>query len=411
MCGAQPQLAGPHFFLGILAFRENDTAQAEKHLQQAAAIDSTNPQIQLHLGYVYYARGEYVSAIDRFEKTIAVDENNEDAWYHVSKAYSQESRRYFEEVQRKHPDSYYTHLARAHFYEAKASWQDAIEEYRKAGEQQPEPALKARVDWLGLRAAGQDPPFVPAGEDIDGSTVFLHNKPPFSEISALNRKWREIAGAGAPADPMPPRTLYRKAEAYQLLSYMASMWVYANAPDSYRAYQLKGQSLEAAGRTDEAIVEYRKALEKNPQLRSVHFAIGNLYWRNSSFDEALAELQAELKLNPNDADSHYELGDILFTQSKLDEAADHFLTCLRYAPDTVEAHLALERIYSSKGQPDKAVRHLNDAARIAPTEATPHYRLWLLYRKEGKTAEAERERQLFQKLKTASEPRLNHAEK
>ncbi len=65
-------------------------------------------------------------------------------------------------------------------------------------------------------------------------------------------------------------------------------------------------------------------------------------------------------------------------------------------------HLALERIYSSAGNAEKAAFHLQQAAKIAPAEAIPHYRLWLLYRKQGKTADAEREREIFQKLKRQS---------
>lgn len=401
----KPQLAGPHFFLGVIAFRSRDLAGAEAHLNKAAALDGANPQIQLHLGYTQYARSQYEGAIGRFEKAIAADESNEDAWYHLSKACSQQSQRYFDQLQRQYPTSYYTHLARAHFFEAQGNWPEAGQEYTKAREQQPDAPLNNKLAYIEARVAGKEAQFVATGEEIDGSTAFLHNTPAASDLPALFRKWKGALGTRTSATgSIDPRTLYKKAEGYQLLSYLASMWVYANSPNSYRAHQLKGQSFEAAGRTDEAIAEYRKALESNPQLRSVHFAIGNLYWRNANFDEAMQELTAELKLNPNDPETHYEIGDILFTQNKLDEAASHFLTALQFAPEMVEAHLALERIYNSTGVPEKAVYHLKQAARIAPAEATPHYRLWLLYRKQGRTADAEREREIFQKLKQAGQP-------
>lgn len=401
----KPQLAGPNFFLGVLAFRNNDLPNAENLLRKAAALEPENPQIQLHLGYVSYARGQYAAAIGQFEKALAADDKNEDAWYHLSKACSQQSRRHFDELQRGFPDSYYTRLARAHFFEAQGSWQEAIQEYSRAGEQQPGASLSGKLEYLKALAAGQEVPFVPAGEEIDGSTLFLHSTPAASDIPNLYQKWKATAisrpDTGGKA---APRHLYQQAEAYQLLSYLASLAIYASGPDSYRAHQLKGQSLEAAGRTDEAIAEYQKALEKNPQLRSVHFAIGNLYWRIARFDEALQELEAELALNPNDPETHFEVGDILFTQGKTEQAAQHFLRSLQYAPQTAEAHLALERIYSSTGSPEKALYHLNQAARIAPGDATPHYRMWLLYRKQGRTADADRERELFQKLKRNGEP-------
>jgi tetratricopeptide (TPR) repeat protein len=394
----KPQLAGPHFFLGALAFRNGDLTQAAAHLEKAQSLDPTNPQIQLHLGFTDYAAARFVTAIDHFEKTITADPHNEDAWYHLSKAASQESRKYFDQLQLRTPDSWHTHLARAHFFEAQGDFQEAVVEYQKAAALQPSPALTARIQFAQAFAAGKDAPFTPAGEEIDGATIFLFQPPATTEIPALYQKIRQSLNSpsgGAAA-------LYKKAEQYQLLSFLAALAVLGNTPDSYRAHQLKAQSLESAGRNDEAIAEYRLALAKNPQLRSVHFAIGNILWRLANYEEAAKELNAELTLNPNDPDTHYELGDILFTEGKLDGATRHYLETLRFAPQNIEAHLALERIYSASGNTEKAAFHLQQAAKIAPAEAIPHYRLWLLYRKQGKAAEAERERELFQKLKRQS---------
>lgn len=61
---------------------------------------------------------------------------------------------------------------------------------------------------------------------------------------------------------------------------------------------MRGQSLEAMSRAEEAIAEYRKAIERNPEILNVHFAIGNLYWVRSEFEKAIPELLAELKINP-----------------------------------------------------------------------------------------------------------------
>ena len=94
--------------------------------------------------------------------------------------------------------------------------------------------------------------------------------------------------------------------------------------DSYRAHELRGEALEAAGKTDEAIEEYRQALKIKPELQTVHFSIGNIYWRGGRMEEAFVELQEELKVNPADPNSHYELGDILLSQNKLQDAENIF---------------------------------------------------------------------------------------
>ena len=211
---------------------------------------------------------------------------------------------------------------------------------------------------------------------------------------------RAFSGADAVGhQPTAPEVLYKLADAHQALSFLASLWVLHTGPESYRAHELRGEALEAAGKTDEAIVEYRRALEIKPELQTVHFTIGNIYWRLGQMDEALVELAEELKINPNDPQAHYESGDILLSQNKPDEAEKHFIHALRFSPGLTEAHLAMERILSARGDTAAAIVHLRKAAELTPDSSTPHYRLWMLYRKLGRTDDAKRERTIFDKLK------------
>lgn len=398
----KPQLAGPHFFLGVLAFRSRDWQGALTQLTKAAELEPANPLVQLQLGFTRYASGDYQSAIQHMEAVIQADSQNEDAWYHLSKLYGQMSRRYFDQLQLKWPDSYQTHLARAHFYEGQNSWQEASQEYQKAQAAKTAIDLSARLKYVEARSAGQQPAWSPVNEEVDGSTRFLHQPPEMGKVlEEFRNRQEKLVKTGTEASA---ERLYLLAEEYQLLSYLSASWLLGTSPDSYRAHQLKGQSLEAAGRNEEAIAEYRAALAKKSDLQTVHFAIGSIHWRGGQLDEALPELKAELEISPNDPQAHYEIADILLTQGELDAAATHYLACLQYAPETVEAHLALERIYTTKGQPQRALQHLLKAASVAPNDPTPHYRLWRLYRKLGKTAEAERERKRFEELKKDGKP-------
>jgi tetratricopeptide (TPR) repeat protein len=138
---------------------------------------------------------------------------------------------------------------------------------------------------------------------------------------------------------------------------------------------------------------------KSPDLQTIHFAIGNLYWRRALLDEAPAELRKELKVSPNDPQAHYEIGDILFSQEQSEEAEKHFEQAIRYAPSMAEAHLAIERIANVKGDSDKALAHLKKAAEITPEDPTPQYCMWVLYRRLGKPEEARVARAAFEARK------------
>lgn len=396
----KPSLVAPHLLLGVIQFDAGNFDLAQQQLTAALKLDPSNAMGALYLGYTYYALGRHRESARLLHKAVQQDPANSDAWYHLSKVNGQLSKQYFEILQKRFPDAVETYLARSHFHESAANWEQARDELGKALAKQPSnERLKQRMEWLQRRMAGdQSPP--PAGEDpADGSTRYLHVPPAGQAIrSALDAEDLAVR-ASLKVTPQTPQSLYQLAEGYQALAFLSSLWVLESDADSYRAHQLKAQFYEAAGRLEDAVKEYREVLALKPDLRTIHFSIGNLYWRNARLDDARPELEAELKLNPRDAQAHYELGDILFSGSNSDEAEKHYEEAVRYAPSMAEAHLALERIANAKGNFEKALMHLKKAAAISPDDSAPHYRMWLLYRRMGKTAEAQAARAAFEKLK------------
>lgn len=400
----KPGLAAPRLLLGVIHFNRGELDQAASQLAASLKLEPANAMAQLYLGYTHYARKNYSEAVRFLEKTAEQDGGNADAWYHLSMAYGQLSRQYLERLQTEFAGAFETHLVRAHFQESAGNWVDARNELSLALAQQPENhAVRGRIEWLGRRAAGetpQPPSVAPAGEparEEDGATRYLYHPPSGAAIqSAVAAERSEVVEAGKNLPSSGRQALYRLAEGYQALSFLSSLWVLQTGPGSYRAHQLRAQSLEAAGRLDEAVAEYREVLARKPDLRTIHFAIGNLYWRKGRPEEALPELEAELKLNPRDAQAHYEIADIHFSNGQTAAAEKHFEEAIRYAPAMPEAHLALERIASAAGKVDKALLHLKKVAAISPRDPTPHYRLWILYRRLGKPAEAQAARQAFE---------------
>ncbi|MEO8127961.1 MAG: tetratricopeptide repeat protein [Bryobacteraceae bacterium] len=392
-------LAAPHFFLGMLSFKGRDFEHAVTYLKEAERLAPANSLAALYLGYTYYAQNRQQEAAATLERVIAADEKNLDAWYHLSKLHGQLSKRYFEQLQTKHADSFFAALARSHFFESAATWEAAAQELSKAIALKPDnPELKQRLAWLAQRKAG-DTAVSPAPDEFAGSTRYFYSPPEGDRIRAEYTNEALRARKAGERKTASAESLYQLADAHQALSFLSSLWVLQADPDSYRSHELRGEALEAAGKMDEAIVEYRRAIEIKPELQTVHFTIGNIEWRRGRTEEALAELTEELKLDPNDPRSHYESGDILLSENKLEEAEKHFRQALKFSPDLTEAHLALERIANARGDSATAILHLKKAAELDPASSTPHYRLWLIYRKLGRATEAQQERDKFEKLK------------
>jgi len=400
----KPDLAGPYFFLGVLSFNARNYTDASRYLEKAEAQDPSNFAIQLYSGYNRYARADYLAASRHFEKAVSIDGSDLDAVYHLSKSYSHLSKKFFDDLHKSHRDSFQTDLARAHFYEAEQNWEAARDEYSHALEKRPDSGrLRQRLDWVTQKASGASvvPLEVGTGSAaIDGSIAFFYAPPTGSKIKEDIQKYQKQMETAQLRNDNSADTLYTLAEGYQVLSYLASLWVFETDPNSYRSHQLKGQYFEALNKDDQAIQEYRRALAVKPDLQNIHFAIGNLLWTRSRSDEALLELQEEIKIDPNHPQAHYETGDILYSEGKVAEAENHLLKAVNLEPSMIEAHLALEKLYTNQEQTTKALYHLSKAVEIDPEDATPHYRLSVLYRKLGRTGEAEKEMQLFEKTKS-----------
>ncbi len=129
-------------------------------------------------------------------------------------------------------------------------------------------------------------------------------------IAMLNRQQEgdetiamEILHAALETDPDNLRAryctgllMYRSAEpgALDHLEFVA----HGDPGDSYAAY-FHGSALEQADRTDEALAEYRRALELDPYLRSAIYRMSRILLRSGQTDEGMALQETFEKLADN----------------------------------------------------------------------------------------------------------------
>ena len=153
------------------------------------------------------------------------------------------------------------------------------------------------------------------------------------------------------------------------------------------AYYNFGNLLMQAGRTDEAISKYRKALELNPRHAKSHTNLGLLLAEIGQIDEAIAHYQKSLQYGPN-VETHSNLGTLLAKQGRTDEAAAHFLKALEMNPAYGDAHYNFGYMLAGLGRTDEAIYHYQKAVEINPADGWAHFNLGLLLAETGWTDEA-----------------------
>jgi tetratricopeptide (TPR) repeat protein len=218
----------------------------------------------------------------------------------------------------------------------------------------------------------------------------------------LNRA-ASVIGEMEQLDPNNADVLYAAHQVYALLANQAFLSLAQAAPDSARMYELQGDEMAQVGNIPGAIAAYRHAVELDPHLSGVHYALGAaLSASHSATDQtgAEAEYQKALADNPQDERAQCSLGNIELKRSNWQAASIDFKRALQLEPADPEANKGMGIVLMSEGSNAEAVSYLKRAVWADPLDESAYYHLSLASRNAGDVDAAARAMQEFQKLKT-----------
>jgi tetratricopeptide (TPR) repeat protein len=207
--------------------------------------------------------------------------------------------------------------------------------------------------------------------------------------------------------PNDADVLYLVAKLHMKAFNDATYAMFQRTPASYRVHELSAEIFEVQNRYSEAIAEYRKAIELNPNAPDLHYRLGRALLLEShspqALDQAAAEFRSELKLNPEDGGCEFQLGQIAQVQSKPDEARAHFEHALSLSPQFVQALIALGKLNAQAKQYPQAINLLSRATALQPSNETAHYALLTAYRDSGQLDKAKSEKTILDRLQKPPE--------
>lgn len=126
----------------------------------------------------------------------------------------------------------------------------------------------------------------------------------------------------------------------------------AEEPHTWRITVNFGNTLLQQGRYDEAIEQYRQALEKKPDLAEAHVDWGIALKEKGDPAGAVTQYLEALKIDPDLPDAHYNLGIALAEQGRGDRAAQAFRRALELRPGFAAAEAALRSLQGEPPVPD-----------------------------------------------------------
>ena len=113
-----------------------------------------------------------------------------------------------------------------------------------------------------------------------------------------------------------------------------TLWTHtvACSPANTLAIEQPGLPSGRAGKVDEAIAQYQRALEIRPDFAKAHNNLGNALAGRGRTDEAIRHYQQALEIKPDFAEAHNNLGIALARRGQTHEAIAHFERAVRPSP-------------------------------------------------------------------------------
>lgn len=159
-------------------------------------------------------------------------------------------------------------------------------------------------------------------------------------------------------------------------------------PANARGHYNLGVALDYAGRVEEAITQYRTALQVAPNYPDAHNNLGNALAEHGNISEAFPHLETAVRLRPRYADARYNLGNAFLNTGRLPEAAEQYLAALDVNANQPKARNNLGIVHLQAGRLQEAMQEFERAIALNPHFADPHSNRAVALARLGRVSEA-----------------------
>ncbi len=130
-----------------------------------------------------------------------------------------------------------------------------------------------------------------------------------------------------------------------------------------------GLIADGTGRYREAVTEYQRALDLDPNNANSEIGLALAYEHAGAINEAEQTYQRLVDAHPNSPDSYNSAGSFYWRREQFDKAAQMFQKATVLAPEGYAAYVNLGATYNYMGQYDKAIEPLKKSISIRPSYA------------------------------------------
>lgn len=183
--------------------------------------------------------------------------------------------------------------------------------------------------------------------------------------------------------------VYRVSQEYgkAAIAYERAIATEANNADYHLGL---ARSYRALGRHQDAIEEYRRAIEwASADKDTMYVELGNSYAALGYYEQARAQYRMALQIDPEGPWAYYHTGESYRVQEQHASAIPYYREAIKLHPNPPWSfHVSLGRSYAGVGEYSEAVAEYARAQEAGPDRADPHFWSGEAYRSLGLYEEA-----------------------
>ena len=151
---------------------------------------------------------------------------------------------------------------------------------------------------------------------------------------------------------------------------------------------MRGSALAQAGKNDEALADFNKAISLDPNYGQAFADRGQIYRKTKRLDQAMPDYERALALDANYAPAWLGRGLVNKARGEATAALEDFNKAIALRPDDAEAYYNRGQLYQSEKQHEFAIEDFTAANGLVPQQVEPLLGRALSYLALGKAKEA-----------------------
>ncbi|MBN1694706.1 tetratricopeptide repeat protein [candidate division WOR-3 bacterium] len=146
-------------------------------------------------------------------------------------------------------------------------------------------------------------------------------------------------------------------------------------PKDGNSYDLYAYFLESEGRYDEALDNYKKAYQLNPDDGGVAFRLGNAYFERGRYQEAVDFLGKAKEVFSDDIEIRKKLAESYSELEQYSKAIEEYKSIIKIIPKHVSSRIQIGNVYLKMKQYQKAESYYKEALKLEPGNLSVYYQL------------------------------------